>query len=595
MGNSFKIQFFDKPPLLFDRYLAKSKLIKSVKQLYSLFNVLLFCFAVNIHFGFAQSVEIQIPANRFQVDDSLYIIVSQIDNIENYQDLGNFNEVKISMDGDVFRFKTVPKSLSYGGSFIVEKNAVEFELFFTQLPIIFIETPNEIVNEPKRWANFRYSDDLQQLSSIVGVEIRGGFSQSFPKKTYDLEFWKDTAGDDNRDMQFGTMRDDDDWVLDALYNEPLRIRSHTAHKLWLELHELHYQNQEPEAKAGADLQWVELMLNGHYNGIYMLSEQVDRKQLELKKFKNNEVRGELFKAFKWEKITKYEGISAYDNSVRIWGGHEMKYPDDDESTEWKNLYAFVDFVLNAPDKTFTDEIWQRFDRQNFIDYYVFVNLLKGKDNRHKNLYTARYDEGDPYFFTPWDLDGVFGNTWNGWQDWDYGGTMTNGFFARAIQLNAGGVWDDLKLHWKELRGGLFSNDALQNRMAAAHETMVENNIYEREKLVYGNYDFNEADREFLDTWMTERLKYLDQYFEYQEDATEETITDLYRVFPNPAIDHLKVEKKSNEKISYQIASPSGQVLQYGEVDNSNRIDISRLRGGLYYINVQGRHQAFFVK
>jgi hypothetical protein len=96
-------------------------------------------------------------------------------------------------------------------------------------------------------------------------------------------------------------------VLDALYNEPLRVNAYVAHKLWLDLHTPYYTDREPEARAGADVRYVEVFEDGRYRGVYLQSEQVDRKQLKLKKTKDGEVRGELYKAVDRTETTQLTG------------------------------------------------------------------------------------------------------------------------------------------------------------------------------------------------------------------------------------------------------------------------------------------------
>ena len=167
-----------------------------------------------------------------------------------------------------------------------------------QIPTITIQTNDEILDEPKVLGTFTFTDiNGEVTTSNIGIEIRGGFSQSFPKKTYDIEFWNDAVGDETLDVQFGDLRKDDDWVLDALYNEPLRLNSFITHKIWLEMNQLYYAEQEPKAKSGADVMYVEVTVNDEYKGIYLLSEQVDRKLLKLKRNDNDVIRGELYKAY----------------------------------------------------------------------------------------------------------------------------------------------------------------------------------------------------------------------------------------------------------------------------------------------------------
>jgi spore coat protein H len=121
------------------------------------------------------------------------------------------------------------------------------------------------------------------ISSYIVIEIRGSYSQSFPKKSYDIEFRTDDSSGISQDVTLGNLRTDDDWELEALYNEPLRINNYISHKLWLNMYVPSYLNKEPDAKAGSDVNYSELFLNGRYNGIYLIMEPIDRKLLQLKK------------------------------------------------------------------------------------------------------------------------------------------------------------------------------------------------------------------------------------------------------------------------------------------------------------------------
>ena len=58
----------------------------------------------------------------------------------------------------------------------------------------------------------------------MGIRQRGNLSLRFPKKSYDIEFWNDTISKEKKDLKFEGLRDDDDLILDALYNEPLKVR-----------------------------------------------------------------------------------------------------------------------------------------------------------------------------------------------------------------------------------------------------------------------------------------------------------------------------------------------------------------------------------
>ncbi|MBC6401218.1 MAG: BspA family leucine-rich repeat surface protein, partial [Ekhidna sp.] len=487
---------------------------------------------INEEDSYSQVLTINVSENNFGIDESNSLIVSRIQNIDNYTNTGQYDEIVITLGESSYNFTSIPNSIDYANFYLVTDNSTskEYKLYFTPLPIILIDSENTIVDEPKVLANFTYADEEQVIVSNIGIEIRGRFSQSFPKKTYDMEFWDDASGDETNDQQFGALRSDDDWILDALYNEPLRLRSYVANKLWLEVHTPHYIDDESKAKSGSDVMYVELFLNGKYNGLYNLQEQIDRKQLKLKKFKDDNIRGELYKGtlrgaatyFSITSLPNYDHLPDYDNESRVWSGYEYKYPTDDDVTDWENLYQFTDFVINSSGTDFTDNIWSKFDRNNFIDYYLFLNLIRVEDNTGKNFYLAKYKANAPYFYVPWDLDAVLGTYFDGRNKNVTSGILGNGLIDRVISLNPDDVAADVVNKWSDYRKNIFSYEYLSNFISEQYTFLQTNKIYERESLVYSNFSFDNKGLSYILTWLESRLAYLDAYFGIKIDTHEST-------------------------------------------------------------------------
>ncbi len=547
-------------------------------------------------FSTSQSLTINILEHHFKIDPSNALIVSHIDDIETYNDLSSYSEVILSLNQVDYLFDTVPNSLGYTDSYHVTNASNEFLIYFTQLPIISVESENVIVDEPKVHANFIYSDDEQILISDIGIEIRGGFSQTYPKKTYDLEFWEDPTGEDTDNVQFGNLRSDDDWILDALYNEPLRLRSHVAHKLWLDMHTPQYLDSEPNAKAGADVKYAELFLNGVYNGLYNISEQVDRKQLKLKSY-NGDIRGELNKGVTINSnglaATNFYSLPEYNNNNRIWGGYEMKYPQDDDITDWENMYQFTNFVMNVADDDFTDTIWDKFNYENYLDYFIFLNVLRATDNTGKNLYIAKYKADEPYFYVPWDLDGCFGTIWNGTNQDITNDILTNGFFDRVTELQPNNYATDISTTWFDYRTTILKETNLINTFETQFQYFLDYKIYEREGLVYPNYTFSQEGLTYLLSWLNNRLTYLDTYFSAlsvnDDFASAKTV-----LYPNPTKDKIYISNidfsKENE---YEIYNTFGQLIQKGIISN-NFIAIEKLTTGHYIVSIDNESFKFVV-
>ncbi|WP_299779957.1 CotH kinase family protein [uncultured Formosa sp.] len=534
---------------------------------------------------FSQTLTIQTEAHKFNVDHNKAVVISQIKDIDTYTNLiAQYSEVELILDQEKYIFTTVPNQLTYTDSYSItdSETTTNYTLYFTALPLISISTENTIVDEPKVYADFYYADDSQILTSKIGIEIRGGISQLYPKKTYDLEFWEDELGDDTRDVSFGNLRSDDDWIIDALYNEPLRLRSYTANKLWLDIHTPTYLDEEPDAKSGADVNYVEVFLNGSYNGVYNLSEQVDKKQLELKSNKDD-IRGELFKGV-GRGASTFTALPNYDNTNELWGGYEVKYPKADEIIDWKNLYEFTNFVMNAPESDFKANIWDRFNRDNYINYFIFFNLIRAEDNTGKNIYLAKYTTDEPYFYVPWDLDGCFGTIWDGSNENITDDILTNGFMSRVIDLNPNNINEEISNRWFALRQDTLTYEALSQSISNKFNDLKSNNIYEREALVYPNYSFSEDDLLYTLNWLEDRLTFLDTYFE-NVLSTQDHVLNSITIYPNPAKHKLNISNyKEIQGQSFKIYNNIGQLSGEGIIEN-NYISVEYLQDGLYVLQI----------
>ncbi|NMH86276.1 CotH kinase family protein [Flavivirga algicola] len=563
-----------------------------MKNLFLTLSILL-----NSILGLSQPLTINISENHFKIDEANSLIVSHIENIETYNNISGFSEVIMSLNQNDYSFNSIPTALEYSNSYLVTgtSTANQYTLYFTQLPIISIESSSTILDEPKTLANFVYADNEQILISKIGIELRGGFSQSFPKKTYDLEFWEDDNGEDTHNVQFGNLRSDDDWILDALYNEPLRLRSYVANKLWLDLHTPNYLEDESKAKSGADVKYVELFLNGGYNGIYNLSEQVDKKQLKLKSFKD-EIRGELYKGVSWGGAVNFTRLPTYDNSSRIWGGYEMKYPKDDDITDWDNLYQFTDFVMNSSNTQFIDNIWEEFDFDNYSDYFLFLNLLRATDNTGKNVYLAKYQSDEPYFYVPWDLDGCFGTIWNGNNENITNDILINGLIDRVIVLNPNNSATAISNKWFEYRNNVFDSTSLIEAIETQYEFLLNNKIYEREALVHSNYPFSEQDLLYMLNWLENRLNYLDTYFGNILSVNENNSKEnKVSIFPNPIKDKIYIANINYlADKEYKLFNFSGKLINQGNI-KENFIPIKNLEKGYYFMVLDNETYKLLVK
>ncbi len=494
----------------------------------------------------------------------------------------------LAAGGQYYTLRRAVARLGTAGSYQATANAKTYTVYFTQVPVLALSTRHQIADTPSVYASLVLTDTTGVLAqSATGIEFRGAFSQQQPKKSYELSLWADTLGAADRDLPLLGMRNDNKWNLQALYNDQLRMRLKVANELWQSIHQEYYKAQEPNVQNGIDMAYTEVFINGSYQGIYTLTERVDKKQLKLKKYANNTIAGELYKGID-RGATTFDAALPFNNGSPTWEGFEYKEPS--EKTDWTSLHGFVDFVVNSPDADFYSQYKSRFNLANAVDYFIFLNLTRAIDNTGKNIYIAKYKAGEPYFYVPWDLDGVLGNSWNGSNDPTTNDLLSNGFYNRLMQdHSATGFRAALASRWASLRTSVATSAYITGKLQANSNYLLRNNVYEREHLAWPAYQYDAAQLAYPATWLASRLAYLDVAFRPAATALStvgapaEVALQLY---PNPASDYLSVELKAGPA-QLTIRDVSGRpVLQIALAAGINKLNTSKLPKGLYVAAIQ---------
>ena len=433
-----------------------------------------------------------------------------------------------------------------------QKNTVEsidikgdtYKLYRTTMPVINITTDGSIVNSPAVHGIISVADANGNVIEMhAGFKIRGTSSQQYDKKSYRVELWTDATGTTMADTTFLGMRSDDDWNLEAMWAQPLRLRDKVANELWMEMYTLPYAESEPEALPGVRMEYADLFINDTYLGVYALTERMERKQLVLKKY-NGEIRGVLYKG-NGSGAPTFESLPAYDNNSDTWDNYEWVYPNEEEANiDWNHLYSFTNFVMNASDNVFYSQFAAQFDKANAVDYYLFINALKAMDNMGRNLFLARYKKSGTYFYLPWDLDAIWGLDTDGNPTHYTGGLMTNGFFDRLINdCNTNGFVASAKTRYNTLRNTILTKEHIMEMVQNQYNELLDNGVYQREHEAWPTFTVDETQLTYMSDWLEARFNYLDGEINAACGTwdVEETIENQFvEVFPNPVKDRINI-------------------------------------------------------
>lgn len=396
-----------------------------------------------------------------------------------------------------------------------------YSLFLSNFPIIQIQTNGtSITIEPKRAVTLHIHDpdyvehgfSQPVFTTIAGIEHRGGSAQVYPKKSFGFELWEDSSGDDKKDAPLLGLRDDDDWILDAMYIDRGKMRNRVSTDLWLEMSSPHYQDQELKAKLGTHGKFVDVFLDNQYHGLYTLTEQMDRKLLQLKESDDGATKGLMYKAKFWaEKIVKFENYFPADPSSPTWDGWEQKYPDPDEVIHWEPLDELVNLVVNSTDSIFKAQISKQIELSSAIDYFILLNILKGEDNTGKNIYLCRYQGNGKLFFVPWDMDATWGRDFIG-SETSANTILSNGLFDRLLALNPNDFRSRLKQRWFSLRSKPLSRYRLKSHFENYGELFTNNGAYQRDKDRWDRNDILINEVDYIKNWIDARLMVLDDFY-----------------------------------------------------------------------------------
>lgn len=404
------------------------------------------------------------------------------------------------------------------------------------LPQIYV-TYDSLSTETFHVGTMTYIDEEGSIASPCLIRNRGGRSTTKEKKSFAIKLTDENG--EKKDLKLAGLRNDNYWILNAAACDPSRVRDLVSWELWLDASRKPYhQQQEPKAINGSRGVLTEVWVNGSYNGVYVLMERIDRKQLKLKKFREAtdstdcKMRGVMYKAVDNEHRTPYFYYQAQPpvDSRPEWDGMEASYPDIEagEPFSWQPLRDAVYYIASASRSTLQSSLEQRIDLPVFIDWELFKQLLAAQDNYGKNFYVWFYDyeAENKMGVTPWDLDWSWGSNSRSLHVAPDTEMYQQDNMQKRFAAYLTGYNQMLQDRWAELRQQWFVTDSLIARFDLKLDLLEATGAAERETERWDgvnnvHIDYA-AEREYLHQWIEQRIAYLDNQYNYTApDAIEE--------------------------------------------------------------------------
>lgn len=361
----------------------------------------------------------------------------------------------------------------------------------SDLPIVVINTNGQTIHdEPKITADMGIiyngpgarnflSDPFNNYNNKIGIEYRGSTSQGFPQKPYGI-VTRDSFGAD-LDTSLLDMPSEHDWILYPPYNDKSLMRNTLTYDLSRKMG--HY---------AARTKYCELMVNGQYQGIYVLMEKLkkDKHRVNISTLDSADIFGDDLTGgyiFKIDKITGNGGAgwtsnylaASHPNNQTIYFQYE--YPDDNSIVVQQESYlqSYVDsfeYALNSISLSDTVNGYRHFmDVNSFIDYFIVNELSHNVDGYRISTFLHKNKEsksGKLRAGPVWDFNIAYknvnycnGNSTAGWA-YDFGaycGSDPNQipFWWNKLMTDSR-FKNELKCRWLEMRSTFLTTSYINS-------------------------------------------------------------------------------------------------------------------------------------
>ena len=365
--------------------------------------------------------------------------------------------------------------------------------FSTTLPVIYMNTMGQqILKENAIWGNIALLDENGEEQSVFSVpnsiypttiKYRGASSYNrFDKKQYRIKFYKNKK-DSEKKVSLAGMGANSEWVLNGPYLDKTLIRNKLVYDLARELN-----------GWAPDTRFVELFVDGEYQGVYLAVEPVTNGESRLRLSEFGLLSGET--AY----IVNRDRIDTGTEEIETWGKTEgytynalyIRYPSKNEITEKQKEYIKNDiseFEQVLYGENFKDKrtgYQEYIDMDNWVDYFIINEFAMNYDAG--NLSTYVYKElGGKLQLAAWDFNNGFDNYQWFHTETDRLYTVENSWFDRLWQ--DGNFREHVCERYGQLRKTTLSDEHIAEKIASYQEKLGD--AVDRNFKVWG-YSFDEA-------------------------------------------------------------------------------------------------------
>ncbi len=510
----------------------------------------------------------------------------------------------------------------------------------THLPIVVIDTEGqEIPDDPKLMGRMgvidngpgavnRLSDPYNGYDGFIGIERRGSSSQSFPKLSYGFETWDEAQ--EGIDVAWLGFPKEEDWILYGPYSDKSLLRNVLI---------FHLSNQM--GRYGSRTRFIELTLNGSYQGVYVAMEKIKRdgNRVDIAKLDPDEIEGDDLTGGYIVKIDKWTGSDnggwASPYPPRPGQDHVVYYQyDEPKATDIvpeqqayiQQVIAGFEDAMAGPD--YADPVTgyaAHIDVDAAADFFILNEIGRNVDGYRLStfLYKDKDSNGGKLTFGPgWDFNLAFGNA-----DY-YNGGLETGFQAQTLIPDFDGaqppfwwekLWEEpamnarIRGRWDSLRTTTLHTDSLLQFIDAqvALLGVAADRNFQRWP-VLGSYVWPNRfvgatyaeEVNYLKEWVETRMAWIDDNLPAVTTLPVETLPEntvsLSAPYPNPFTESARMtltlgSVRDVQAVAYDMLGRRVAALYEGLILANSPVELTlsgaALAGGIYMVEVSGPRMA----
>jgi hypothetical protein len=528
-----------------------------------------------------------------------------------------------------------------GGTFEICVNALQaITLTSSNLPIVIINTQGQTIVQDNKInctmeikyngpGNITYFDGPANVyNGNIGIEIRGASSSGYPQKPYGFETRTETG--ENLNVSILGMPEENDWVLISNYNDRSLIKNLLAYKIFAEM-----GNYSPRG------QLCEVVINGSYQGIYLIGEKIkrDNNRVAIANLNPDEISGDdltggyILQQNYWNEFNSFQSnYSPIDHPT--FDVHFLyEYPKPDEIAPEQKTYiaAFIDSLETALYSTnFMDPIngYRKYlDVPSFIDYFIVNEVSRNNDGFKKSVFfhKDKNSNGGKLKAGPvWDFDWAWKNIQsceifqnNGGIGWAhhindcFTDNYSTGWYIRLMQDST--FANELRCRYEQLRATILDTAYMFAYMDSMGVLVSESQVRHFQKWPILGISGPAPDDgpvatshleelEFMKNWIWTRLQWLDANIPGNAQNCEQSgvglpghvLSNTMRCYPNPASEQLRLEfdLAYATGVSFKMVNALGAEIWSESIGNqavgshAYTVDVSNMSPGIYFLQIE---------